>query len=141
MEKRKVMRISKDLFVAGIIVLLASVIIGDVALGNNNYKITLSPNQHLNTELTVSQSIALEVQSPADLNVKGGAVYTVGQNFVVVPTSTVVSLDVQPSINGTVVGIYKLNDSLYAVFGAILLGAILVFSSIVIAVYAELRSH
>ncbi|EWG07578.1 MAG: hypothetical protein ASUL_03689 [Candidatus Aramenus sulfurataquae] len=141
MEKRKIMRISKDLFVAGIIVLLASVIIGDIVLGNNNYKISLSPSQHLNTELTVSQSIALEVQSPADLNVKGGAVYTVGQNFVVVPTSTVVSLDVQPSINGTVVGIYKLNDSLYAVFGAILLGAILVFSSIVIAVYAELRSH
>ncbi len=141
MEKPKTIRLSRYLFVTGIIVLLASVVVGDVLIGNNNYKIDLAPNEHLNTELTVSGSVALEVQSPANLNVKGGSVYTVGKDLVVIPTNTLVSLEVGSSNNGTVVSIYKVGGYLYLVFGSILLGAILILSSLIIAVYAELRFH
>jgi len=133
----------KGLLYVGIGLILLSVIVGDVFLNKNMTasNLVLGNTNQFTTTFTFSQPAALEVNSQANVDIKGGNVYTVGNNYIAIPTSTELLLSIKNSTSSFIsINIFKLPSYIYILFSLILTGIILIIVSIVTVIYIKFKN-
>jgi hypothetical protein len=139
----KIELLRKSLLYAGITLVLFSVIVGDIFLNGNMIKSNLILNnaKQFTTTFTFSQPVALEVNSQSNVNIKGGNVYTVGNNYIAIPTSTQLFLSIKNSTFSSIsINIFRLPSYIYVIFSLILSGIILIIISILFMIYIKFKN-
>ncbi|AWR93516.1 hypothetical protein [Acidianus brierleyi] len=134
--------VRKGLLYVGIGLVLLSVIVGDMFLNGNMTASNLVLNRNqFSTTFTFSEPVAVEVHSEANVNIKGGNVYTVGNNYIAIPTSTELLLSIKNSTSSFIsINIFKLPSYIYMIFSLILTGVMLIIISIIIIIYIKFKN-